>query len=112
MFLDTVMGRSRVEDTGDGLLSQAPQPVQNFVRSSEFFARVAVIYSAYKVTQLKAAAMRLQCKDPKQLWHAQHTWAGEQMYDLCISLRGFYLKVRAMTEAKVHLWAPYADQFA
>jgi hypothetical protein len=28
------------------------------------------------------------------LWDSQHTWAGEQMYDLAISLRGFYLKVR------------------
>ncbi|WIA37974.1 hypothetical protein OEZ86_001350 [Tetradesmus obliquus] len=78
------------------LLSKAPQPVQNFVRSTEFFGRVAVIYGAYKATQLKAAVMRLQgsSAEPrvKALWDSQHTWAGEQMYDLAISLRGFYLK--------------------
>jgi hypothetical protein len=34
--------------------------LQNFVRSTEFFSRVAVIYGAYKATQLKAAVMRLQ----------------------------------------------------
>lgn len=28
------------------------------------------------------------------IWDAQHTWAGQEMYKLCISLRGFYLKVR------------------
>lgn len=38
-----------------------PVPLlQNFVRSTEFFGRVAVIYGAYKATQLKAAVMRLQ----------------------------------------------------
>ena len=89
------MGRSTSENSDNGLLSKAPQPVQNFIRSSEFFGRVAVIYGAYKVTQLKSAALKLQGKDPKQLWHHQHSWAGEQMYDLCISLRGFYLKARA-----------------
>jgi hypothetical protein len=38
------------------------------------------------------------------LWDSQHTWAGEQMYDLAISLRGFYLKVRCsqtLTAAKL-----------
>jgi hypothetical protein len=34
--------------------------MQNFVRSTEFFSRVAVIYGAYKTTQLRAAVMRLQ----------------------------------------------------
>jgi hypothetical protein len=34
--------------------------LQNFVRSTEFFSRVAVIYGAYKATQLRAAVMRLQ----------------------------------------------------
>lgn len=87
------MSRSSFNDSSNGFLAKAPQPVQNFVRSSEFFGRVAVIYGAYKVTQLKSAVLRLQGKDPKQLWHSQHTWAGEEMYNLCISLRGFYLKV-------------------
>lgn len=95
------MGRSTFDDSGNGLLTKAPQPVQNFVRSSEFYGRVAVIYAAYKVTQLKSAALKLQGKDPKQLWHAQHSWAGEQMYDLCISLRGFYLKVREIAQLRV-----------
>jgi hypothetical protein len=38
----------------------APQPLVNFARSTEFFARVAHIYGAYKLTQLRAAAMRAQ----------------------------------------------------
>lgn len=81
----------------------APQPLVNFTRSTEFFARVAHIYSAYKLTQLRAAVMRAQGKSQQeiteQLWDHQHTWAGEQMYDLCISLRGFYLKVSCLLAA-------------
>jgi hypothetical protein len=75
----------------------APQPLVNFARSTEFFGRVAHIYGAYKLTQLRAAVMRAQGRSQQdvteQLWDGQHAWAGQQMYDLCISLRGFYLKV-------------------
>jgi hypothetical protein len=78
-----------------------PQPLTNFLRSSEFFARVAVIYGAYKVTQLRAAALRAGGVDPAPLWHEQHSWAGDAMYDLCVSLRGFYLKVRPNS---LNLW--------
>jgi hypothetical protein len=34
------------------------------------------------------------------LWDSQHTWAGEQMYDLAISLRGFYLKVGGSSQCQ------------
>lgn len=27
------------------------------------------------------------------MWERQHSWAGERMYVLCTSLRGFYIKV-------------------
>ncbi len=56
------------------------------------------IYGSYKATQLKAFALRAAGKTPEQLkeelWRPQHTWAGTQMFTLCITLRGFYLKVR------------------
>lgn len=42
------------------LIQQVLPMVQNFVRSTEFYSRVAVIYGAYKVTQLKATLMRLK----------------------------------------------------
>jgi hypothetical protein len=84
------------------LLSKAPRSVQNLVRSTEFFGRVATIYGAYKFTQLRTVLLKLQGKDSQhaavqKLWDDQHTWAGEQMYDLCISLRGFYLKVSMLS---------------
>jgi len=69
------------------------------VRTADFWARVIQIYGSYKVTQLRAAALRLTGKPPEELkdtlWHHQHEWAGAKMFELCVSLRGFYLKVSA-----------------
>jgi len=91
------------------LLSKAPRSVQNLVRSTEFFGRVATIYGAYKFTQLRTVLLKLQGKDSQhaavqKLWDDQHTWAGEQMYELCISLRGFYLKVSMLSAYSGALW--------
>lgn len=49
------------------------------------------------------------------LWDSQHTWAGEQMYDLAISLRGFYLKVRGSSwweiwEGKIVVGKPHGGK--
>lgn len=53
---------------------------------------------AYKVTQLRGGLMKLTGSDDKviqeEVWDKQHAWAGDQMYKMCIDLRGFYLKVR------------------
>jgi hypothetical protein len=72
-------------------------PLRDLSRTIEFYGRVTKIYGSYKVTQLRALAMRLQGASPQQikeqLWDQQHTWAGQKMYELAISLRGFYLKV-------------------
>lgn len=77
------------EDKKSGLL-------ENIARTGDFWRRTMGIYAAYKATQVRAALLRLQGKDDEtinaQVWTPQHQWAGEQMYDLCVSLRGFYLK--------------------
>jgi hypothetical protein len=76
-------------------------PFRDLSRTIEFYGRVTKIYGSYKVTQLRALAMRLQGASPQQikaqLWDQQHTWAGQQMYELAISLRGFYLKVMSLS---------------
>lgn len=70
---------------------------ESLSRGADFWTRATGIYGTYKVTQLRAAAMRLGGATPEQLkeelWHHQHAYAGEEMYKLAISLRGFYLKV-------------------
>lgn len=50
---------------------------------------------------LQAAALRAMGWDEARLkdehWAAQHAKAAQQMYSLCVDLRGFYLKVRAVS---------------
>lgn len=71
-------------------------PLHSFLRSAEFWGRASVIYGSYKAAQLRALLMRMQGRSPQdikeRMWRQQHTWAGREMYRLCINLRGFYLK--------------------
>ena len=73
-------------------------PLANAARSTEFFARVAGIYLGYKAAQAQDLALRALGWDVARLkeehWAAQHARAAEHMYQLCVDLRGFYLKVR------------------
>lgn len=69
--------------------------VQNTVRAANFWTRATFIYGAYKVVQIKEAALRILGEDEEQLtamWRQHHLWAGQQMCDLCVDLRGFYVK--------------------
>ncbi|GFR52787.1 hypothetical protein Agub_g15404, partial [Astrephomene gubernaculifera] len=72
------------------------QPDLGLPRTFEFWRRAALIYGSYKVAQLRDLVLRATGKSDAELqnaiWVPQHTWAGEEMYNLCISLRGFYLK--------------------
>lgn len=67
------------------------------LRTADFWRRATGIYATYKVKQMQDAALRLagwsedRLKD--ELWEPHHAWAGKQMYDLAVSVRGFYLKV-------------------
>jgi len=70
-------------------------PLSNISRTAQFWAKATGIYGSYKVTQLKALLLKLGGKpneEIEKLWKEQHQYAGDQMYDLCIMLRGFYLK--------------------
>ncbi len=70
------------------------------LRTLEFWGRAVSIYGTYKVAQLQALGLKLLGRSDAEIqesvWVPQHTQAGEKMYELCISLRGFYLKVRGL----------------
>ncbi|MEW5318649.1 MAG: hypothetical protein WDW38_009856 [Sanguina aurantia] len=70
--------------------------VSNLSRTCDFWLRATGIYGAYKVTQIRGGLMKLTGSDDKviqeEVWDKQHAWAGDQMYKMCIDLRGFYLK--------------------
>ena len=72
-------------------------PFQSLSRTTQFWRRATGIYLSYKGAQVKAQALKLQGWDKEELqeahWKPHHTWAGKEMYSLCVDMRGFYLKV-------------------
>lgn len=72
-------------------------PVQALFRTTQFWRRATGIYLCYKTAQLKAQVLKSQGWDAEKLkqrhWQPHHAWAGEEMYSLCVDMRGFYLKV-------------------
>jgi len=73
-----------------------PPPLRNALRTAEFWSRATAIYGSYKLASLRAAALRAagagDARVKSEVWDGQHAWAGDRMRDLCVSLRGFYLK--------------------
>ena len=81
------------------------------LRTADFWRRATGIYLAYKGRQAQEAALMSRAAralaplagDPRpwdkerleeELWKPHHEWAGQEMYELAVSVRGFYLKVR------------------
>ncbi len=71
-------------------------PIDNVTRTSEFWLRASTIYFGYKTTQLRAFAAQVSGwnndRIKSDLWDPQQEKAASQMYNLCVDLRGFYLK--------------------
>jgi len=83
---------SEVDTVEGGELS----PLDNVTRTSEFWLRASTIYFGYKATQLRAFAAEVtgwnSDRIKSDLWDPQQENAASQMYNLCVDLRGFYLK--------------------
>ncbi|GLC33499.1 hypothetical protein PLESTB_000081700 [Pleodorina starrii] len=76
---------------------EAGEPtVLGLPRTVDFWRRAVYIYGSYKAAQLQSLFLKAAGKSDAEVhetvWVRQHTWAGEEMYKLCIALRGFYLK--------------------
>jgi predicted unusual protein kinase regulating ubiquinone biosynthesis (AarF/ABC1/UbiB family) len=72
-------------------------PLKKFSRTSEFWIRATGVYAGYKATQIKSVLLRNVLgwstdKIEEELWTKQHERAAEQMYSICVDMRGFYLK--------------------
>ena len=74
------------------------------LRTADFWRRATGIYAAYKGKQVQDAGLRLagwsEERLTEELWNPHHEWAGRQMYELAVSVRGFYLKVRESHEGE------------
>ncbi|CEM06643.1 unnamed protein product [Vitrella brassicaformis CCMP3155] len=101
--------RPNVADTGaqDAKLSRDAAAVEQFdydqqsnlLRLLQFWMRVGVIYGSYKILQAQSALLPLWSPDEANRqhtrdtwWSAQHEKNSDRLLDLCLSLRGFYLK--------------------
>ena len=75
-----------------------------FGRTAEFWRRASGIYLAYKAAQVRMS-LRAGAKPEQraEFWQKHHTWAGKEMYKLCIDLRGFYLKASCVQHAVLAL---------
>jgi predicted unusual protein kinase regulating ubiquinone biosynthesis (AarF/ABC1/UbiB family) len=66
------------------------------IRTTQFWLRASSIYFSYKIAQLQAVGLRALGWTPDRLkqdhWANQHAKAGASMYNLCVDMRGFYLK--------------------
>ncbi|KAF5841271.1 ABC1/COQ8 ser/thr kinase [Dunaliella salina] len=77
--------------------SSKGNPAEGLLRTAEFWARTTGIYLSYKGTQARAGLLRsfagkTEDQLKEEVWIPQHEASGQAMYDLCVSLRGFYLK--------------------
>ncbi|KAL9228423.1 hypothetical protein vseg_004008 [Gypsophila vaccaria] len=61
-------------------------------RSFQFWARTADIYAGYKVFQVRVNIVK-DVKKKEEMWEKQHEFAADKIYDMCVHLGGFFLKV-------------------
>jgi len=103
---------SAVAGTGDAARHQAHLAL----RTADFWRRATGIYLAYKGRQAQEAALTTRAlallpgsssrrpwdreRLEEELWKPHHEWAGKEMYDLAVSVRGFYLKVSRFEEVE------------
>lgn len=72
-------------------------PVKKINRTSEFWLRATSVYAGYKAAQIKSMLLRRVMgwsndRIEKEVWDRQHERAADQMYSICVDMRGFYLK--------------------
>lgn len=61
-------------------------------RSLQFWRRVLPIYLAYKRTQVMLCLRRAGRAERDRVFAKRHEWAAERVYNMCVTLRGFFLK--------------------
>lgn len=66
-------------------------------RAARFWSSVLAIWGRYKVTQVRAAAAeaRGDISGYERLWDKRHATEAEALWDLCVGMRGFYVKAGA-----------------
>jgi hypothetical protein len=73
---------------GCGLFARVFAPALH--RNFRFWRKSAYIYSRYRATKMAVAGKSADQRD--KMWAKRHEWGAEKVYNLCVSLRGSYLK--------------------
>lgn len=92
-----MQNKSSTGHTGSLVTGGELSPVKKFHRTSEFWLRATSIYAGYKSTQIKSLLLKnvmgwTNERIEREVWEKQHEKAAEQMYSICVDMRGFYLK--------------------
>lgn len=73
------------------------QSHRHILRTANFWRRVSSIYVGYKVAQVKATYLKWRGHSPEDIrtnhWQPVHEQSGQDMYQLCVDMRGFLIKV-------------------
>lgn len=72
-------------------------PLKKVQRTSEFWVRATSVYAGYKASQIRSTLLKnvlgwSEERVEEEVWAKQHEKAAEQMYSICVDMRGFYLK--------------------
>lgn len=69
-------------------------------RTLEFWRRAGGIYLGFKAVQVQATVQRWQGLPEhdiqEKLWKPHFARSGQDMYNLCVDMRGFFLKVHSL----------------
>lgn len=90
-------GKSTGGHVGGSVTGGELSSVKKLQRTSEFWIRATSVYAGYKATQIKSILLKNVMgwsneRIEKEIWEKQHERAADQMYSICVDMRGFYLK--------------------
>jgi hypothetical protein len=84
----------------DRKITETQQPsvaYRGFFRTTDFWKRVSAIFIGYKVAQGKALYLRLRGDSQESIaarhWEPYYHRVGQDMYSVCVDMRGLLLKV-------------------
>lgn len=103
LFRACVSYRSAMALTRSGLVvstqnsASTDLPQHPLLRTADFWRRVSAIYLGYKVAKVKATYLSWRGHSQEEIkqihWQSIHEKAGQDMYQLCVDMRGFLIKV-------------------
>lgn len=95
--LDEMQSKSSASRASGLVTGGELSPVKKLQRTSEFWLRATSVYAGYKSAQIRSILLKRVMgwsndRIEREVWDRQHERAADQMYSICVDMRGFYLK--------------------